>query len=363
MRPIERVRFFVGPMSKNVVDAVIEFCDENGCHELFGLIPSRRQVDVPAGYANRWTTPDLVAHVAGKLVIQRDHAGPCQGAYVDSGLGSLADDVIAGITALHVDPWKAAALASASERDAAVATASMMAYACRVEDGLTFEIGTEQAVRAYDARGLRVFIDALKDELARTDDLVIKQDVGAVFEPRSRLYDKVTHIVVQTGVRVGDLQNSGTFDGSACHDMVAVCAAEGKLVKEHNSDYLTRAELVARFRAGIDAFNFAPEFGVSETKTVMRLLRHGAAMHSAYDEFKGHCVSSSKWHRWVSPDSPDQAKAYACGHYFFSEPWCIEMLDALRAKVDLDGEVKATMKERLREFTDALEEAGVTWPR
>ena len=44
------MKYFIGPMSKNVVDAVIEF-DGN-----FGFIPSRRQVDYNDGYVNNWTT-------------------------------------------------------------------------------------------------------------------------------------------------------------------------------------------------------------------------------------------------------------------------------------------------------------------
>lgn len=360
MRPIERVRFFIGPMSKNVVDAVIEFCDENDCHELFGLIPSRRQIDVPAGYSNGWTTPEFMQHVAGRVIVQRDHAGPAQGAAADDGLVSLKSDVCSGLKALHIDPWKAAYASGVCDtRSVAQATALLMQHAARIDDSVTFEVGTEQAIWPYTAPALRNFIVALKEQLTAAWDVTMHQSGNVVHESCQRLYDKVTHIVVQTGVGIGDLQNSGTFDEAACRDMVAVCRAEQKLVKEHNSDYLTRDELVVRFKAGIDAFNFAPEFGVAETKTLMRLLRY-EAMHSTCDDFKDHCVKSGKWHRWVSADSPNQVKAYACGHYFFSEPWCVEMIDALRAKTDFDGQAKAAMKERLRELMSALEEAQKT---
>ena len=40
------MKFFIGPMSKNVVDSIIEFGDG------FGFIPSRRQVDYTGGYVN-----------------------------------------------------------------------------------------------------------------------------------------------------------------------------------------------------------------------------------------------------------------------------------------------------------------------
>ena len=47
------MRFFIGPMSKNVVDAVINFNSD------IGLIPSRRQVDYGGGYVRyfiSWAT-------------------------------------------------------------------------------------------------------------------------------------------------------------------------------------------------------------------------------------------------------------------------------------------------------------------
>ena len=61
------MKYFIGPMSKNVVDAVIEF---NGD---FGFIPSRRQVDCNGGYVNDWTTGEFSKYVNGRVPIQRDH--------------------------------------------------------------------------------------------------------------------------------------------------------------------------------------------------------------------------------------------------------------------------------------------------
>ena len=45
-------KYYIGPMSKNVVDCVIDHSKQN----LIGLIPSRRQVDWCGGYVNRWNT-------------------------------------------------------------------------------------------------------------------------------------------------------------------------------------------------------------------------------------------------------------------------------------------------------------------
>ena len=81
-RPLE---FFIGPMSKNVVDAVMEFCDEGG-HSI-GLIASRRQVEWNGGYVNNWTTKEF-AEYTKKIFSVRDHAGPGQGQFTDDGYTS-----------------------------------------------------------------------------------------------------------------------------------------------------------------------------------------------------------------------------------------------------------------------------------
>ena len=50
-------KYYIGPMSRNVVDAVIEFCNET--NTLIGLIPSRRQIEWDGGYVNNWTTKEF----------------------------------------------------------------------------------------------------------------------------------------------------------------------------------------------------------------------------------------------------------------------------------------------------------------
>ena len=51
-------KIYIGPMSKNVVNAITEFCDETG--NKVGLIPSRRQVEHNGGYVNKWTTKNIL---------------------------------------------------------------------------------------------------------------------------------------------------------------------------------------------------------------------------------------------------------------------------------------------------------------
>ena len=76
-------RLFIGPMSKEIVDAVIDFPWP------LGLIPSRRQVDHESGYVNGWVTETFCNYVRSKrkdILLVRDHGGPNQGYKVDNGI-------------------------------------------------------------------------------------------------------------------------------------------------------------------------------------------------------------------------------------------------------------------------------------
>ena len=52
-------KFFIGPMSLNIVDTIIDFCEKEDFS--IGLIPSRRQVENTGGYGNGWTTKEFAS--------------------------------------------------------------------------------------------------------------------------------------------------------------------------------------------------------------------------------------------------------------------------------------------------------------
>ena len=83
------IKYFIGPMSKNIVDSILEFTQETG--NKIGLIPSRRQVEWDGGYVNNWTTEQFSKY-ADKLTLKRDHGGPGQGYKEDDGYESLKED-------------------------------------------------------------------------------------------------------------------------------------------------------------------------------------------------------------------------------------------------------------------------------
>jgi len=81
-----KIKYFIGPMSKLVVDSIIEFSKKTG--NTIGLIPSRRQVEYNGGYVNNWTT-EAFKKYTNDFFVTRDHGGPGQGLKMDDGYESL----------------------------------------------------------------------------------------------------------------------------------------------------------------------------------------------------------------------------------------------------------------------------------
>ena len=79
-------------MSKVIVDSVIDYANQHSVD--ITLIPSRRQIDHAGGYVG-WTTREFAEYVrsrTSRICLERDHAGPRQGADEDDGYASLEED-------------------------------------------------------------------------------------------------------------------------------------------------------------------------------------------------------------------------------------------------------------------------------
>jgi len=229
------MKYFIGPMSKNVVDAVIE---HNGN---FGFIPSRRQVDYNGGYVNNWSTGEFATYVGGRVPIGRDHGGAGQGYREDDGYESFLHDY-KYFDIIHIDPWKK----YQKFEDGLEETLAVLNYIYNMNQSVMFEVGTEEAIRKFTADELDTLLRTLSE-----------------FE----FFDNIEYAVVQSGVGLdlGKQTNTGTFDSNRLKEMVNVCKKFGKKSKEHNGDYLSSVEYKSRFDLGLDSINIAPEFGQLET--------------------------------------------------------------------------------------------------
>jgi hypothetical protein len=330
----------VGPMSKVCVDATISLARNNNA--LLMLIASRRQIDSEdhgGGYVNHWTTRDFGCYVSendkrGNVLICRDHGGPWQNssevdqnlslrAAMQSAKASFQADIEAGFDIIHIDtsidPHGVVGVDTALER---LFELYEFCWSCsrRVGRDIAFEIGTEEQSGSTNSQ----------EELIYTLDQVYK------FCRTSHL-PKPLFVVVQTGTRVVETRNIGSFDSPIrvpdelpseiqVPKMVEICEKYGILMKEHNGDYLSDHALNWHPRLGIHATNVAPEFGVTESRALVHALRKNGCDQLA-DIFLAKAYDSGKWLKWMLPGTTatDEERAIIAGHYVFADPVIVQL--------------------------------------
>lgn len=331
------MKLFIGPMSKNVVDAALEFVHDRPDSGLAGFIPSRRQIetaDLGGGYVYGWSTEEFMEYLQKfrtGLIVKRDHAGPDQGAMKDNGLISLQADIRVGIRFLHIDPWKR----YPRVEDAGRATSYYLDTCYNLDPECEFEVGTEEGIRKYDATELYEFLNIVRNTC------------------QTPAFGCVRYAVVQSGTNVVGMRNVGHLDSQRSRAMTTVCHDMGLLAKEHNSDYLTKAEFQARVECGVDAFNIAPELGVLETSVMFDLLWR-AKLTKEFDALVKRCVISGKWERWTDPTDFHMQEvielARVCGHYNFDSEEGVMARFALSRFGDPNVDIRSAVRERLGEI-------------
>ncbi len=308
-------KYFICPMSKNIVDAV---CELNSTD--FGFAVTRRQVDYNGGYVNGWNTKSFYDYVKSKssnIVLERDHGGPSQGTVEDNGLASYRDD-LNYFDIIHIDPWKQ--VKSISEGLNLTSTTILELY--QHNPKVKYEVLTEAAIKQFKHKEYRAMLSDLRFFSAEA-------------------FDNIEYVVVQSGVKI-DLvsrKNTNKFLIKPLSTMIEVCKEYGKKTKEHNGDYLSKEERDARFHAGIDAINIGPELIQLETEIYL-----GHMTEVEKNVFYKVCVESRKWERWVTPEfdiSNKEMVISVCGHYNY---------DKLTLKEGINDIVKDTIKYRLNGY-------------
>ena len=311
-------KLFIGPMSKNVVDAVLEL--EKSQRNKIGFIPSRRQIERTGGYVNKWTTNEFANYVAGQVPIQRDHGGPGQGTDDDDGFESFAADAV-NLDIIHIDPWKK----YQDYETGLLRTVEYIEFVNQINPEVLFEVGTEEAIRRFEEDEFEKLLFDLQNSL------------------RPELYDKIKYAVVQSGVWIDLLykENTGKFSIERLNNMSLTAHKYGLKSKEHNGDYLTPEEIQKRFDNGLDAINIAPEFGQIETGCYLDHMNS-----EQIEEFFKLCYDSGRWEKWVSIEEVKQIDQLisVCGHYVFAEEKFKEI------KPQIDEIVKGRIKQRIAEI-------------
>jgi len=347
-------------MSVNCVDSTIELANEFDLPLM--LIASRRQIDsteLGGGYVNYWSTETFAEYVTGKdphqkVLLARDHGGPWQNPVeirknfslsqaMASAQRSFQVDIESGFKIIHIDP-SVDIHGNPSVDEVLNRIFDLYDFchtvATRQKRKILFEIGTEEQTGAFDS------LEAL--------EYVLNKVTRTCTAERLPL---PTFVVVQTGTRVMETRNVGTFGtphalGSRFIPMaLKLCSRYNVMLKEHNTDYLSDSVLLEHPRLGIHAANVAPEFGVTETRAFIELLQ-SLGLQNVVERFVELAFDSKKWEKWMLPKTAatDFDRAIIAGHYVFATSQFQEMKQMAQAKLEgKDLTVDQILKSRVKD--------------
>lgn len=320
-----------GPMSTNSVDAIIQLSDSYKIP--IQLIASRRQVDSHfhgGGYVNNWSTTEFSDYVRKKtkhnlVFLSRDHSGPWQGEYeveknfkidqaMESSKKSLEEDIDSGFRFLHLDP------------------------SVDLHNKLSIDTILNRLFELYGhvyeySKGLdEIFIEIGTD--LQSDMVSTLEETEYILEKIKKFTSKeISHkpsfFVIQNGTKVLETENVGEYKHKIDNDknfqnkilsLTKLINNYEVLIKAHNCDYLESKTLGSFVEYGINAVNIAPEYGVAETREIIRLCKK-YNLQTELDSFLEMSLLSNKWKKWLKPDTciDDHQKAIISGHYIFSK--------------------------------------------
>jgi hypothetical protein len=206
----------------------------------------------------------------------------------------------------------------------------MIKFAHEINPQLIFEVGTEEAIRPFEAEEL--------------DQLVI--DLWAALP--KEIYEHIRYLVIQSGTSLKGTNQTGTYDSNRLKEMIKVTKRHNLISKEHNGDYIPVETIKEKFDLGLDCINIAPEFGLIETQTYLEEIKNGSLL----DRFWQICYDSKKWVKWVNPGfDPYYNKEQLVkisGHYVLSYP---EFISDIKSQFPgIDEKVKANITKKLNQL-------------
>lgn len=319
---IENTKLYLGPMSKNIVDAIISFVKESGIS--IGLIASRRQIDQLSGYVNNWTTRAFVNYVKEKdrnILVCRDHGGVGQGRQDDDGIDSLLSDSM-HMDVVHIDPWK-----KLTTSDAIKYTIDMIEMCLVYNENCRFEVGTEEAIKPMTPDELDHLLNSIKKAVPQK-------------------FDRIVYAVIQSGTALKSGTNTGNYNQKRLEQMIEVCSRHGVLSKEHNGDYLSPTQIKDKFALNLSAINIAPEVAHIETECILEKLSE-----SQTEQWFDLCIKDGQWKKWFpanfNPNLNKKAVLKLCGHYVLSSEEFSKIFNLNTISTDVCNNVHRFIKERI----------------
>ena len=317
----------IGPMSLNSINASIDLAKI--CKSPLMLIPSRRQIDRNEGYVGNLNSKKFSSFVKNKknIILCRDHGGPWQNNFeVENKLNiynamlsakkSFETDIDSNFKILHVDP--SIDINNSLNIDTILDRVCELvehcwSYAKRKKKKILFEIGTEEQ------NGLLESFESYEYALSKLNR----------FFKTNKIPNPI-FFVVQFGTKVMEDKNIGNFNkiknfkelkkkNKEFLKIIKYLRNHNIFTKIHNADYLSNQHLSFLKMCKVGAINIAPEFGVTETRSFINILKSNN-LNELIEEFLNLSYSSKKWEKWVI--NKRKITKYKCselsGHYIFS---------------------------------------------
>ena len=295
-------RLGFGPMSREVIKSICQYTAAT--NNPLMLISSRNQIDADSGYV--MTTPEyrqlLSTQPTQNIWVCRDHCGPY---FLDSEKSlsvrdaveatkkTIAYDIEQGYDLIHIDTSRVEDTYGIAEE--------LFKFSLDLNPNIRFEFGTEENV------GVAAGIEQYRKDVAFAKNM-----------------PNIEFVVAQTGSLCHEDHQHGEFDYQAAVELVGIANSAGVKLKEHNADYLTRAEILMRRDVGVHAMNIAPQLGVAQTKLLRTIASQKAP--AEWKAFVQVVLASGRWKKWTDLDS-DFQRVNVAGHYSFNSPEYLSIIN------------------------------------
>ncbi|MDP2586792.1 MAG: hypothetical protein Q8P32_03405 [Candidatus Komeilibacteria bacterium] len=331
MSIIDLGKIGIGPMSSEIIEAAFRYSEIN--KKPLMLIPSKNQIDWDRGYVNNWTTENFMSYIASmkniyprsNIFICRDHCGPgFKNNKLRDVYHTLETDIELGFNLIHVDFSNFSNI----HNEILLESKKAIEFIVKKNSKILIEIGTDK-----NRAGVTNDFSKIKKEIKFFTSFV-----------------PIKFYVVRTGSLVKEINQIGKFNLNFISKVKKIVEKESVLLKEHNGDYLSEDEILAR-RGIIDAINIAPQFGVLQTHTILeKCITYGID----YSDFLNQSYESKRWKKWS--DNSIGRNRFLCsliaGHYLFTSDSYKRVYDRLNKHTNIKEDIIAEVMKSISNYVD-----------
>jgi hypothetical protein len=291
----------VGPMTINTIKSVNLFTKEK--KQTINLICSRNQVEankLGSGYVSNFSTEKFSKYIKklnNKYIkLARDHGGPFTSdkrlKNTDLELTrckkSFEADIKSGFKTLHIDT---SFLGNKKFEYAVNLYKFCQKKSKKLKNKIEYEIG----------------VNFHGDKFKKEEFNKIITQFGDL--------KNVKFITGTTGSETAENKQIGKFNFQNSKFMVSELHKKGKLLKDHNCDFLNSTTIKLRKKSGIQCFNIGPEVAYVENKLLFDFGKK--SKNPNFNLFFKIVISNNKWKKWCKNKSSNKIKFLSSAHYFY----------------------------------------------